>query len=46
MWTSTDEFVQTRRFKRFEPAMDDARRRMHQAGWSRAIGAALAWARS
>jgi glycerol kinase len=45
-WTSTDEFVQTRRFKRFEPSMDDAKRRMHKDGWSRAVSAALAWARS
>ena len=45
-WNSTDEFVQTRRFKRFEPGMDEVRRRMHLAGWSRAVSAALAWARS
>jgi glycerol kinase len=45
-WTSTDEFVQTRRFKRFEPQMDDAQRRLNKAGWSRAVNAALAWARS
>ncbi|HZA98400.1 MAG TPA: glycerol kinase GlpK [Gemmatimonadales bacterium] len=45
-WKSTDEFVQTRRFKRFEPSMDDAERRMHKAGWSRAVNAALAWARA
>jgi glycerol kinase len=46
MWTSTDEFVQTREFKRFQPSMDDAQRRIHQAGWSRAVSTALAWARS
>jgi glycerol kinase len=45
-WTSTDEFVQTRRFKRFEPRMGDAQRRMVKAGWSRAVNAALAWARA
>ena len=45
-WKSTDEFVQTRRFKRFEPTMNDAQRRIHQRGWSRAVRAALAWARS
>jgi glycerol kinase len=45
-WTSTGEFVQTRRFKRFEPGMDDAERRRQKAGWSRAVGAALAWARA
>ena len=44
-WTSTDEFVQIRSFKRFEPRMDEAQRRMHKAGWSRAVNAALAWAR-
>jgi glycerol kinase len=45
-WTSTDEFVQTRRFKRFEPRMGDAQRRMVKTGWSRAVNAALAWARA
>jgi glycerol kinase len=45
-WTSTTEFVQTRRFKRFEPSMDDDQRRRHKAGWTRAVNAALAWARS
>jgi glycerol kinase len=45
IWKSTDEFVQTRSFKRFEPGMDDAERGMHKAGWSRAVNAALAWAR-
>jgi glycerol kinase len=45
-WTSTDEFVQIRTFKRFEPRMDEAQRRMHKAGWSRAVNAALTWARA
>ena len=45
-WKNTDEFVQTRRFKRFEPSMDDAERRRRKAGWSRAVNAALAWARA
>jgi glycerol kinase len=45
-WKSTDDFVQTRRFERFEPSMDDEERRMHKAGWSRAVNAALAWARA
>jgi glycerol kinase len=45
-WKSTDDFVQTRRFKRFEPSMDDEERRTHKAGWSRAVNAALAWARA
>jgi glycerol kinase len=46
IWTSTGEFVQTRKFKRFEPSMQDPERRRHKAGWSRAVNAALAWARS
>jgi glycerol kinase len=45
-WESTDQFVQTRRFKRFEPSMNDAQRRMQKAGWSRAVNAALTWARA
>ena len=45
-WKSTDEFVQTRRFKRFEPSMDEAERSRHKAGWSRAVNAALAWAQA
>ena len=45
-WTSTDEFVQTRTFKRFEPRIDEVQRRVHKAGWSRAVNAALAWARA
>ena len=45
-WTSTDQFVQTRRFKRFEPNMTYAERAMHKAGWDRAVNAALAWARA
>jgi glycerol kinase len=45
-WSSTHEFVQTRRFKRFEPNMTDAQRGMHKAGWSRAVNAALAWAKA
>jgi glycerol kinase len=46
VWESTDQFVQTRKFTRFEPEMDDAQRRMHKAGWVRAVDAALAWARA
>ncbi len=46
VWESTDQFVQTRKFKRFEPEIDDAQRRMHKAGWVRAVDAALAWARA
>jgi glycerol kinase len=45
-WQSTDEFVQTRRFERFEPGMGEVERRIRQAGWSRAVNAALTWARA
>jgi glycerol kinase len=46
LWRSTDEFVQTRRFRRFEPSMNEAQRRTHKAEWSRAVDAALVWARA
>jgi glycerol kinase len=45
-WQSTDEFVQTRRFERFEPGMREVERRIRRAGWSRAVNAALTWARA
>ncbi|HEV8495886.1 MAG TPA: glycerol kinase GlpK [Gemmatimonadaceae bacterium] len=45
VWRDADEFLATRRFTRFTPRMDrsDAKRLM--AGWQRAVGAAVAWAR-
>ena len=45
-WQSTHEFVQTRKFKRFEPGMGEVERRIRRAGWSRAVNAALTWARA
>ena len=46
VWHSTEQFVQSRHFKRFEPGMDAAQRRRHLAGWERAVGTALTWARA
>jgi glycerol kinase len=46
VWESTGQFVQSRKFRRFEPSMDPAQRRQHMEGWSRAVGAALSWARA
>ncbi len=46
VWQSTDRFVQTRRFRRFEPGMDASERRRYRAGWDRAVAATLAWARA
>jgi glycerol kinase len=46
VWRSTEEFLAERRIARFEPAMDPAERARRLADWERAVGAALAWARS
>ena len=46
VWRSTDEFLAGRRITRFEPRLDRADRARWLAGWERAVGAALAWARS
>ncbi|MBA3443491.1 MAG: glycerol kinase GlpK [Gemmatimonadales bacterium] len=46
VWQSTEQFVQRRKFRCFEPAMDAGQRRVHRAGWHRAVEAALAWARA
>jgi glycerol kinase len=46
VWQSTEEFLAGRRFSRFEPRMDAAGRHALLAGWHRAVGTALAWARS
>jgi glycerol kinase len=45
VWPDADGFLATRRFTRFTPRMDrtDAMRLM--AGWQRAVGASVAWAR-
>lgn len=46
VWQNTDQFVQQRKFRRFQPVMDEATRQRHRSGWHRAVGAALAWARA
>ncbi len=46
VWRSTDEFLQGRRFTRFEPGMEVEDRTACVAGWRRAVSASLAWARS
>jgi glycerol kinase len=45
VWGTTDQFVRQRKFRRFEPAMDQMTRERHRSGWRRAVEAALAWAR-
>jgi glycerol kinase len=45
VWRTTEEFLQGRRFTRFEPAMGVQDREAHLAGWRRAVSATLAWAR-
>ncbi len=45
VWNSPAEFLAGRRFTRFEPVMSAGERRERLAGWRRAVGAALAWAR-
>jgi len=44
VWTSPDEFLQSRTFTRFSP-VDPARAADCHAGWRRAVRTALAWAR-
>ena len=44
VWTSPDEFLQSRSFARFDPR-DPARADAWHAGWRRAVRTALAWAR-
>ncbi|MBA3496443.1 MAG: glycerol kinase GlpK [Gemmatimonadales bacterium] len=46
VWRSSADFLGGRRFTRFEPRTTAAERRALAAGWSRAVGAALAWARA
>jgi len=45
VWQNADEFLATRRFTRFTPRMDRAGAARLMAGWQRAVGAAVAWAR-
>ena len=46
VWRTTGEFLQGRRFTRFEPEMGVADRKACVAGWRRAVSASLAWARA
>jgi glycerol kinase len=46
MWASSTDFLGGRRFQRFEPRTTAAQRRDLVAGWSRAVHAALSWARA
>jgi glycerol kinase len=46
VWNSVEEFLAGRRFTRFTPAGDAGDRSRRWAGWRRAVGATLAWARA
>jgi glycerol kinase len=45
VWKDADEFLATRKFTRFTPRMDRAETKRLMAGWRRAVGSAVAWAR-
>ena len=45
VWKTSGEFLAGRRFSRFEPRMKATEREKLLAGWRRAVGATLAWAR-
>ncbi|MBM4188582.1 MAG: glycerol kinase GlpK [Gemmatimonadetes bacterium] len=45
VWSSIDEFVGTRRYRRFTPQAGADQRAKWVRGWDRAVGAALHWAR-
>ena len=44
VWRDVGDFVASRHFTTFTPAMEPGKRRSLLAGWHRAIAAALAWA--
>jgi glycerol kinase len=46
VWRNTGEFLQGRKFTRFEPQMSARDRQACLSGWRRAVGATLAWARA
>ena len=46
VWRATSDFLAGRRFQRFVPTTGGSERRSLRAGWERAVGAALAWARA
>lgn len=45
VWRDTAQFLEGRRFARFEPTTSEADRASRRAGWERAVHATLAWAR-
>jgi len=45
VWRDAAEFIGTRQFTRFTPAMEKGAADALIAGWQRAVGAALGWAR-
>ncbi len=45
VWRDSDQFLEGRRFTRFEPESTPEERSAWRAGWERAVHAALAWAR-
>ncbi len=45
VWRDTGEFLGGRRFDRFEPRSTGVERERLRRGWTRAVSAALAWAR-
>jgi glycerol kinase len=45
VWRDTAQFLEGRRFVRFEPTSSENERATRRAGWNRAVHAALAWAR-
>jgi glycerol kinase len=46
IWKTSDDFLEVRKFTRFEPGMSATQRQAHLDGWRRAVSTALAWARS
>jgi glycerol kinase len=46
VWRGTGDFLAVRRFTRFAPRMEAEERRRRVREWERAVGTALAWARS
>jgi glycerol kinase len=46
VWKGPGDFLEGRRFRRFEPAIGEVQRRELRRGWERSVRSALAWARS
>ncbi|MDO8502858.1 MAG: glycerol kinase GlpK [Gemmatimonadaceae bacterium] len=46
VWQDSEEFLSVRRYATFTPGIGDEARRALVAGWDRAVGAALSWARN